>query len=119
MLLRRAPEAAAKVTADALRLDPNNVLALRLRATALFALERADELLEIAEALERTAPARGWSALARGAHHILRKEFEFAAPWLTKAEADPDNETSADGCGCLADRRASGPGRTRIQGGSQ
>jgi Tfp pilus assembly protein PilF len=68
-------------------------MALRLRATALFALERADELLEIAEALERTAPARGWSALARGAHYILRKEFQLAAPWLTKAEADPDNET--------------------------
>jgi tetratricopeptide (TPR) repeat protein len=93
MLLRRTPEAAAKVTAEALKLNPDNVMALRVRATALFALERADELLETAEALERTAPDRGWSALARGAHYILRKEPALAAPWLTKAEADRDAET--------------------------
>lgn len=93
MVLRRAPEAAANVTAEALRLNPDNVHAMRVRATALFALERADELLEMAEALERTVPQRGWSALARGAHHILRKEPALAAPWLTKAEADPDVET--------------------------
>jgi predicted Zn-dependent protease len=93
MLLRRAPEAAAQVTAEALRLNPDNVMALRVRATALFALERADELLEMGEALERTAPDRGWGALARGAHHILRKEPALATPWLTKAEADSDVET--------------------------
>jgi predicted Zn-dependent protease len=93
MLLRRAPDAAIKVTADALRFDPNNVMALRIRATALFALERADELLEMAEALERIAPERGWGALARGAHHVLRKEFELASPWVSKAEADPESET--------------------------
>jgi Tfp pilus assembly protein PilF len=93
MLLRRSPEAAANVTADALKLDPNNLLALRMRATALFSLGRADELLEMAEALEHAAPQRGWGALARGAHHILRKEIGIAMPWLTKAEADPDIET--------------------------
>jgi tetratricopeptide (TPR) repeat protein len=93
ILLRRAPEATVKATAEALRLDPNNVLALRIRATALFALERADALLEVAEALERRAPDRGWGALARGAHHLLRKEIELASPWLTKAEDDPDSET--------------------------
>jgi tetratricopeptide (TPR) repeat protein len=93
MLLRRAPDAAVKVTADALRFDPNNVMALRIRATALFALERADELLETAEALERTAPERGWGALARGAHHVLRKEVDLASPWLSKAELDPESET--------------------------
>ena len=93
MLLKRSPEAAAQVTAEALRIDPDNSTALRIRATALFAMERADELLETAAALERTAPDRGWSALARGAYHILRKETGLALPWLTKAEADPDVET--------------------------
>lgn len=93
MLLKRAPEAAAKVTADALKFNADNIAALRVRATALFALERADELLDAAEALERTAPDRGWSALARGGHHLLRNEPDLATPWLTKAEEDPDVET--------------------------
>jgi Tfp pilus assembly protein PilF len=93
MVLKRAPQAAADLTAEALKLHPDDVPALRVRATALFALERADELLEVAEALARTAPERGWGALARGAHYILRKEHELAAPWLTKAEADPDIDT--------------------------
>jgi tetratricopeptide (TPR) repeat protein len=93
MLLRRSPEGAATATAEALRLDPDNVMAMRIRATGLFALEQADELLEVAEALERTAPHRGWGALARGAHHILRKEISLASPWLMKAEADSDIET--------------------------
>jgi tetratricopeptide (TPR) repeat protein len=93
MLLRRAPEAAEKATAEALRLDPDNVQSLRIRATALFALERAEELLELAEPLERMAPGRGWGALARGAHHVLRKERALAAPWLASAEGDPETET--------------------------
>jgi len=93
ILLKRTPDAAAQVTAEALRLNPDNITALRIRGTALFALERAAELLDLAEALERSAPQRGWGALARGAHHILRKEPALAAPWLTKAEADPDIET--------------------------
>jgi predicted Zn-dependent protease len=91
--LKRSPDAAAEVAAEALRLDPNNVVALRIRATALFALDRADELLETAAALERTAPDRGWGALARGASHILSKEEGLALPWLDKAEADGDIET--------------------------
>jgi Flp pilus assembly protein TadD len=93
MVLKRSPDAAAEVTAKALRLDRNNVVALRIHATALFALGRADELLETATALERTAPDRGWGALARGACHILRKEEGLALPWLDKAEADNDIET--------------------------
>jgi tetratricopeptide (TPR) repeat protein len=93
ILLRRDPAATVKVTSDALRLDPNNVMALRMRATALFALQSTDELIEVAEALERVVPDRGWGALARGAYHVLRREFEHASPWLTKAEDDPEIET--------------------------
>ena len=93
MLLRRDPEAAATAAAEALRLHPQNVLALRIRATALFALERADELFEIAERLDHAAPDRGWGALARGAHHVLKQERARAAPWLTQAERDPEPET--------------------------
>jgi Tfp pilus assembly protein PilF len=93
MLLKRAPSAAERATADALRLDPRNVLALRIRATALFALEQADGLQEIAEELEHSVPMRGWGALARGAYHILRKEPTPASSWLKTAEADPEPET--------------------------
>ncbi len=64
-----------------------------MRATALFALERSEGLLEVAEGLERTAPYRGWGALARGAYHALKKEPTLAASWLKKAEADPAPET--------------------------
>ena len=93
MLLKRAPGAAEASTAEALRLDPDNALALRVRATALFALERPESLPEMAEGLERAAPNRGWGALARGAYHVLRKEPNQASSWLAKAEADPDAET--------------------------
>lgn len=93
MLMKRSPEAADKVTAEALTLDPDNVLALRIRATALFALERSEGLLDLADGLERTVPKRGWAALARGAHHVLRKEPMLASQWLLKAEADPEIET--------------------------
>ena len=93
IVLKRAPAAAETITAEALRLDPDNVLALRMRATALFALERPEGLPEIAEGLERTAPNRGWGALARGAYHALKKEPMLAASWLKKAEADPAPET--------------------------
>ncbi len=67
--------------------------ALRIRATALFALGRAEDLRDVAESLNRVAPMRGWGALARGAHHVLRKEPALASPWLTQAEADKDIET--------------------------
>jgi Tfp pilus assembly protein PilF len=93
MLLKRAPAAAEAATAEALRLDPDNALALRMRATALFALERSEALPEMAAGLERVAPSRGWGALARGAYHVLRKEPNQASSWLAKAEVDPDVET--------------------------
>ena len=93
MLLKRAPDAAEAASAEALRLDRDNALALRVRATALFALERPELLPEMADGLERVAPNRGWGALARGAYHILRKEPNQAASWLAKAEVDPDVET--------------------------
>ena len=93
MLLKRAPDAAEAASAEALRLDRDNALALRVRATALFALERPESLPEIAEGLERAAPTRGWGALARGAYHVLRNEPNQSASWLAKAEVDPDVET--------------------------
>jgi Type I phosphodiesterase / nucleotide pyrophosphatase len=106
MLLKRAPEGAEKATADALKLDPNNALALRIRATALFALERSEGLLDMADGLERTSPTRGWSALARGAYHVLQKEPMLAAKWLKQAEADPEPDTRLTvGAGWLLIRR--------------
>jgi tetratricopeptide (TPR) repeat protein len=93
MLLRRAPAAAESAAAEALGLDSSNALALRVRATALFALEQAEGLIEMAVGLERAAPNRGWGALARGAYHILRHEPARASPWLLKAEADRETET--------------------------
>ena len=55
LLLKRAPDAAEGASAEALRLDPDNGLALRIRATALFALERPEFLPEMADGLERVA----------------------------------------------------------------
>jgi predicted Zn-dependent protease len=93
MLLRRDADAADRACAEALRLDTGNILALRVRALALFALERPDALPQMAEGLERRAPNRGWSALARAAYHLLRRERALVAPWLEKAEAVGDVET--------------------------
>jgi hypothetical protein len=93
IVLNRNPELAAQLAEGALRLDSNNVLALRSRVRALVALEQADPLPELGDRLLRVAPDRGWGALAHGAYHVLRREIRLAQPWLTKAEADPEVET--------------------------
>ena len=92
LLLPRTPQSAEEVSQAALSLDPDNVLALRLRAMALVALEEPEPLADIADALDRAAPTRAWGALARGAYHVLRGETSLAAPWLVKAEADTEPE---------------------------
>jgi tetratricopeptide (TPR) repeat protein len=93
LLLPRSAEAAERACAEALALHPDNVLALRIRATALVSLGEAEPLAEIADALERNAPGRGWGALARGAWRVLRSEVSLAAPHLARAEADADPDT--------------------------
>jgi Type I phosphodiesterase / nucleotide pyrophosphatase/Tetratricopeptide repeat len=93
LVLTRNPALAADLSEQALRLDPNNVLALRSRVRALVATEQPDPLPALGDRLLQVAPDRGWGALAHGAHHVLRREIRLAQPWLTKAEADPEVET--------------------------
>jgi tetratricopeptide (TPR) repeat protein len=93
MLQDRAPETAAEISAGALRLDPDNVTALAVRAMTQVTLERPDELPKLAEALDRVAPSRRWGALARGCYHLLKGEMTKAGSFLTEAESDRDAET--------------------------
>jgi hypothetical protein len=93
LVLTRHPALAADLSEQALRLDPNNVLALRSRVRALVALEQPNPLPELGDRLLQVAPHRGWGALAHGAHHVLRRETRLAQPWLAKAEKDPEVET--------------------------
>ena len=93
MVLQRTPATARDAAQAALRLDPDNPLALAVLAVAHVHLEESEPLPALAEALMRTAPDRGWGALAQGAYHVLRGEAGAAAPWLVKAEADTDPES--------------------------
>ena len=93
LIVERSPEEVATLTAEALRLAPHHLGAVRLRATALAMLEQVEELPALADDLERLAPGRGWAAMARAAYHIQRGENAFASDWLRRAEADPDTDT--------------------------
>jgi hypothetical protein len=92
LVLARAPRPASELGHAALEADPNNVLALRVRAMALVALDEPEPLADLADALEQAAPSRGWGALARGAYHALRGQTSLAAQWRVKAEADTEPE---------------------------
>ena len=93
IVLDRAPEIAKHLTEAALQLQPDNATALAVRAMALVSLEEVEALPDLADALDKAAPARAGGALARGAYHVLRGEIGEATPWLAKAEADADPET--------------------------
>jgi tetratricopeptide (TPR) repeat protein len=97
-LIDTAPERARAVADEALALDPDNLLAVRVLAMALFALEDPAPLPELAATLDRLAPGRGWGGLALGAYHVLREEIALAEPHLTtagaEAETDPETLTS-------------------------
>jgi hypothetical protein len=93
MLLPRTPAAAGRVALAASRQDPANLMALCVRALSHIALEEPGPLPELGEALRQGAPERGWGALAQGAFHVLRGEPQQAAPWLTKAEIEPEPDT--------------------------
>ncbi len=93
LIVDRSPEQVLALTAEALRLVPHHLGAVRLRATALAMLEQVEELPKLADDLERLAPGRGWAALARGAYHVQRGENALASPWLKQAETDPDTDT--------------------------
>jgi hypothetical protein len=92
MIVQRSPEAADELARAALAQAPGHPQALAARAIAQVALERPDELVELADALERAAPERRWGAMARGAFHVLKGEAAQARPWLQQAEAEPDPE---------------------------
>jgi tetratricopeptide (TPR) repeat protein len=93
IMLRRNAAAAEATAREALRINPDNLLALQTLAFALFGLEQAEGLVETADGLDRVAPGRGWGALARGAYHILRRERGEAWPCLEQAERAQDIET--------------------------
>lgn len=93
LLLDRDPVAARKLADAALKDDTRNVTALRVNARAALALEDTDALPALARALEDAAPQRGWGAVAQGAYHVLRGEIALAAPFLRRAENDPDPTT--------------------------
>lgn len=92
-VLGRSPGVARDVAIAALQQAPDHLMALRVCAMARYVLEEADALPDLAAALERVAPERGWGGLALGAYHVLRGEVDLAGPPLVKAEADPDSET--------------------------
>jgi tetratricopeptide (TPR) repeat protein len=91
--LWRDPQASARLAGQALDLDPDRLLALRVRATALVLTDQPGELPALASRLHAAAPDRGWGDLAQGAWHVLREEIAHAAPLLAKAEADLDPDT--------------------------
>ena len=93
LMLQRSPRGAGEAARGALALDPAHPAALALAAMAHLALEEPDPLPALADALAEVAPARGWSALARGAYHVIRREPALAAPLLRTAEADTNIET--------------------------
>jgi len=93
LMLERAPGDAGEMAGIALKEDPDNILALRVRVRAHVALGEAAPLSALAEALLRAAPNRGWGALAWGAHHLIDRHVALAAPWLEKAESDPEPGT--------------------------
>ncbi len=90
MVLDRDPAATLRIADACLILDAANVQALRVKARACLALDDADPLPSIAEALALAAPDRAWSATAQGAYHVLRGEISLAEPELRRAETDPD-----------------------------
>ncbi|MBV8681852.1 MAG: alkaline phosphatase family protein [Caulobacteraceae bacterium] len=90
MLLDRSPASALKAANAALFHVPEDVTALRIKTRAHVALGEAEPLPRLGDALLKLAPDRGWGALAHGAFHVLRGEPSLAAPWLLKAEGDPD-----------------------------
>jgi hypothetical protein len=89
----RDPTAAERLSRQALDLDATNILALRVRATALALCDRPDELPDLAARLRLAAPGRGWGDLAEGAYHVLRREMSLATSLLTRAENDSDPDT--------------------------
>jgi hypothetical protein len=91
-LLTQDPGEALAMADQALALAPDLVPAIAAKALALTALEAPDPLPALARKLDDLAPRRGWGALAHAAYHALRDEPAEAAPWLMKAEEDPDPE---------------------------
>ncbi len=112
ILLERAEPAAAAAADEALQIDPANLLALSVRARALIARGDPERLPPVAVALLAVAPDRGWGPVAYGAYHVMRQETPLAAPWLRRAESDPDPATRiAVGALWLAAGRPASAGR--------
>jgi len=112
ILLERDPRAAGQTAQAALDLDPENILALRMRVRAHVALGEASPLPPLAETLARLTPDRGWAAMAWGAHFLIDGKTALAAPWLSKAEIDRDPTTLVTIAGLwLAAGRGASAGR--------
>ena len=90
LMLDRDPAGALRAADAALALDPDSVLALRVKVRAHVARREPEPLEDLAERLLLLAPERGWGALANGAQYILNGDVKKATSWLRKAEADPD-----------------------------
>jgi tetratricopeptide (TPR) repeat protein len=91
-LLARDPRAAIDAAGAALGWVPEYPDALAVKAMGHVALEEAEPLPALAEALTRRLPDSGWGPLAQAAYHVLQNEDAAAGPWLTRAERDPDPE---------------------------
>ncbi len=93
MMLDRDPAGAVRAADAALALDPDCVVALRVKVRGHVALRQGEPLEDLADRLLRLAPERGWGALAHGARHILAGRLTDASPWLKTAEANPEVAT--------------------------
>ncbi|MGI4881229.1 MAG: alkaline phosphatase family protein [Janthinobacterium lividum] len=93
LLLAVDPAAAGKAADDAIRLMPDLVEAIRMRARAHVLLNEAEPLPALGDALLGLAPHRPWGSLIHGAAHAMRQDAAKARPWLEAAAASGDPET--------------------------
>jgi hypothetical protein len=89
-LMLREPRAALAAADAALAQDPGHALALDAKAMAHVILEEPEPLPDLAKALARRAPRRGWSDLARAAYLVLTDQPSEAVAHIRAAERDRD-----------------------------
>ena len=92
ILLPRDPRAALRAADAAIAADPQAWGPLAVKVLALVSLEEPADLPDLAEALARLTPTRGFAPLAHAAYCVLTGDDAGAAPWLFRAEADQDPE---------------------------
>lgn len=92
LLLQREPKMALAAAEAALALDPRFAPALDAKAIAHVLLDEAEPLADLADALARTAPDRGWGPLARAAGLVMQGCAAEAVAHIREAERDLDPE---------------------------